>query len=387
MTKHDSYCNAAFAHSYADNNKYAPCCWWKIDGTHPVAKNVEEMFNSDYMKKVRKGMLDGDPLPVNCITCKEHEENGGKSHRLIHNEHSGFQPEPNIKTMEINLGNLCNLACIMCGSYNSSKWFTDEQALYGLRKGELLSRFNEKMINNHTDGLEKAFDIETLSWDILKNLEGLKLAGGEILMMPQHIQLLKKLIRTDIAKNIELMYVVNVMHDPTEFKDYWKYFKRVHICMSIDGIGNVAEYVRYHSKWETIEENIRKYFDLFKENDNYILSSNTTVSMVNVAHLVDVYNYWNFLYIQHLQRLPHTEEQGMYRVLNGPEKLHIRHIPEVLRQPIIKELDTVQHLQHIAQRLRAENYTKKWKQSLDWIERLDKIRGNNFYDINPQFDS
>ena len=57
-----------------------------------------------------------------------------------------------------------------------------------------------------------SFDLETLSWDILKNLEGLKLAGGEILMMPQHVDLLKKLIKEDVAKNIELMYIVNVMH-------------------------------------------------------------------------------------------------------------------------------------------------------------------------------
>lgn len=381
--KHDSYCNAAFAHSYADNNKYSPCCWWKIIN-HAPAKNVQEMFHGKYMQKVRKGMMDGDPLPENCTTCIEHEKVGGKSHRLLHNESRGFQEKPAIKTMEINLGNLCNLACIMCGSYNSSKWFEDEQALYNLHKGELLSGFNERIIS-HESGLEKSFDLETLSWDILKNLEGLKLAGGEILMMPQHVDLLKKLIKEDVAKNIELMYIVNVMHDPNKFKEYWENFKRVHIVISLDGVGDVAEYVRYHSKWKTIEQNLSKYFQLFKENDNYLLSANTTVSLVNVAHLVEIYNYWNFLYIQHLRRLPHAEEQGMYRILTGPDKLHIKHIPNKLRESIIAELDTIQHLQHVSQRLRAENDTKKWSKSLEWIERLDKIRGNNFYDINPQF--
>ena len=53
MTKHDSYCNAAFAHSYIDNNKFTPCCWWQIQD-HKPATNIKQMFNSDYMKKVRK---------------------------------------------------------------------------------------------------------------------------------------------------------------------------------------------------------------------------------------------------------------------------------------------------------------------------------------------
>jgi hypothetical protein len=383
--KHDSYCNAAFAHSYADNNKFTPCCWWQIQN-HKPATGVKQMFNSSYMQQVREGMLNDEPLPVNCQTCKEHEDAGGKSHRMLHNEKFGFQAEAEIKSLEINLGNLCNLACVMCGSYNSSKWYEDEQKLYGLAKGELFSSFGKRIVSN-ISGVEKSFKLNQLSWDILKNLEGLKLAGGEILMMPQHIELVKKLIDYDIAKNIDIVYIVNVMHNPNQFKKYWKKFKRVHIIVSLDGTGPVAEYVRYHSKWKIIEQNLRRYFTLCKENDNYILSSNTTVSLLNVAHLVDVYNYWNFLYIQHLQRLPHAEEQGMYRVITGPDNLHIKHIPDYLRKPIIDELDTVQHLQHIAQRLRANNDTKKWKNSLNWIEKLDKIRGNNFYDINPQFKS
>ena len=385
MTKHDSYCNAAFAHSYIDNNKFTPCCWWQIQD-HKPATNIKQMFNSDYMKTVRKGMMDGDPLPANCQTCKDHEDSGGKSHRMLHNEKFGFQAVAEIKSLEINLGNLCNLACVMCGSYNSSKWYEDEQALYNLKKGELISKFNERVLHN-TGGIEKQIDLNTLSWDLLKNVKGIKLAGGEILMMPQHIKLIKKLIEYDIAKNIDIMYIVNVMHNPNKFKKYWAKFKRVHIVVSLDGVGNVAEYVRYHSKWKTIEQNLRRYFNLFKENDNYVLSSNTTVSLLNVAHLVDVYNYWNFLYVKHLGRLPHAEEQGMYRVITGPENLHIKHIPDHLRKPIINELESVQHLQHIAHRLLAETATNKWKSSLNWIEKLDKIRGNNFYDINPQFKS
>jgi hypothetical protein len=79
------------------------------------------------------------------------------------------------------------------------------------------------------------------------------------------------------------------------------------------------------------------------------------------------------------------EEQGMFRILSKPDNLHIKHIPNEFRKELIDKLETIQHLGHIGQRLRAENATKKWNKFTDWIERLDKIRGNNFYDINPQF--
>jgi len=383
MDKKTSYCNAAFSHTYIDNNKVTPCCWWRM-ADHPPAKNVKEMFDSPYMQKVRQGMLNGEPLPKNCVTCSEHEAQGGKSHRQIHNDARGFQAEPRLETMEINLGNLCNLACVTCGSYNSSKWYDDEQQLYGLAKGELFSSFGDRIVEN-ASGVEKSFKIEQLSWDILKNLKTIKLAGGEILMMPQHLSLIKKFIKHYIAKNIRLVYIVNLMHDPYKFKNYWKHFERVHIIMSIDGIGDVAEYVRYHSDWKTIEKNIQKYFELFKENNNYLLSTNTVVSVLNIAHLVNIHEYWNFLYIKNLMRAPMPAERGMFRILSKPDNLHIKHIPDEFRKELINNLETVQHLEHIAQRLRAENPTKKWNKFTDWIERLDTIRGNNFYDINPQF--
>ncbi len=78
-------------------------------------------------------------------------------------------------------------------------------------------------------------------------------------------------------------------------------------------------------------------------------------------------------------------ERGMFRILSKPDNLHIKHIPDEFRKDLLNNLETVQHLEHIAQRLRAENPTKKWNKFTDWIERLDTIRGNNFYDINPQF--
>ena len=77
----------------------------------------------------------------------------------------------------------------------------------------------------------------------------------------------------------------------------------------------------------------------------------------------------------------------MFRLLSSPDQLHIKHIPEEYKKDIITKLSKVQHLQHIAQLLLAEKATGKWNKSINWIQKLDKIRGNNFYDINPQFQS
>ena len=400
------YCNAPFEHIYVEERELRPCCWWKptddistTDFTTGTVgdgvKNMRVMFEHPKINAIRKRMTTGQELTDNCIQCKTHEALGGRSHRFSHNksartiynysETHGIYPKPEIKTMELNLGNLCNLACVMCGSHNSTKWYEDDVKLYGMKKGQLRTSFGDKFVKS--DAVEHALNIDDLDWDLLKNVTGIKLAGGENLMMPQHTKLLETLIEKDLAKNIGLLYVVNATHDPLEHHPNWKKFRKIHIIISIDGIGDVAEYIRYHTVWKEVDENIQKYFNLVKEHENYIISTNTTVSLLNVTHLVDIYDYWNFQYIKHLQRTPVESEQNMYRLLSSPDHLHIKHIPDEFRKDIINKLDTVEKLQHISQELRADNETNKWSKSIKWIEKLDNIRGNNFYDVNPQFKS
>ena len=40
---------------------------------------------------------------------------------------------------------------------------------------------------------------------------------------------------------------------------YWEQFEQVHFIVSIDGVGDVADYVRHPSDWEEIEANIRRF--------------------------------------------------------------------------------------------------------------------------------
>ena len=291
--KHDSYCTAPFEHIYVEKNDIRPCCWWKPSKEIPAVNsgvdpiNISSVVNNPKLHEIRKGMISGEKLPPNCIQCQTHEDLGGKSHRHQHNlrarnvysyteEHS-IQPAPRIKTMEINLGNLCNLACVMCGSHNSTKWWEDEVPLYGIKKGQLRTSFGDKFIQSDT--IENVLDIDRLDWNLLENIEGIKLAGGENLMMPQHKRLIEILIEKGLSPNINLQYVVNGTHDPYEFIDYWKKFKLIHIIISLDGIGDPAEYIRYHTVWNKVDENVQKYFQIYKENNNFLITTNTTVSL------------------------------------------------------------------------------------------------------------
>lgn len=102
------------------------------------ANTVEEVWNSDYMREVRRKVLADEPLSE-CQVCYDNEEATGTSYRT----NAGLQPligtpvdmealhrdaiandyrvETKPQFVKLELGNLCNLKCRMCWAGNSSE--------------------------------------------------------------------------------------------------------------------------------------------------------------------------------------------------------------------------------------------------------------------------
>ena len=88
--------------------------------------SLEEVWNSDYMKKARLAMKEGKVLDA-CSKCVQQEERGYGSMR------TEFNKEKNLAkltedgkidlphSMELHFGNVCNLKCKMCGQDYSNQ--------------------------------------------------------------------------------------------------------------------------------------------------------------------------------------------------------------------------------------------------------------------------
>ena len=110
----------------------------KIDGTeyNLGSDSVENIWNSEHMNEVRHKMLLGETVNE-CKDCYRHERLTGSSSRTqsnkqyindiaIHNAANNFLVRKtvsinNLKSLELRLGNTCNLSCNSCWGYSSSK--------------------------------------------------------------------------------------------------------------------------------------------------------------------------------------------------------------------------------------------------------------------------
>jgi glutamate-1-semialdehyde 2,1-aminomutase len=96
---------------------------------------VEEIWNSDYMRDLRRAMVSGEYVP-DCEVCYRAEAGYGHSYRTSKTPGMLDRPVEDIKSesvdsdfiqssppshIKLEVGNLCNLKCRMCGSSTSSQ--------------------------------------------------------------------------------------------------------------------------------------------------------------------------------------------------------------------------------------------------------------------------
>jgi MoaA/NifB/PqqE/SkfB family radical SAM enzyme len=141
----DTFCVLAFNHlQIAPNGTVKMCCIAGediSDGGRAMSlysDTYEDIWNSKYMRDARRGMAAGEEISA-CARCYREEASVGQSRRITQNAvwlaASGKQPEEFLETaatdewkvasrpevLQLNMGNLCNLACRMCSSQYSSR--------------------------------------------------------------------------------------------------------------------------------------------------------------------------------------------------------------------------------------------------------------------------
>jgi MoaA/NifB/PqqE/SkfB family radical SAM enzyme len=141
-----TFCVLAWNHlQIAPNGSVKMCCNANEDlhdKGRPLSVYVdryEDIWNSDYMRNARRGMAQGERIAP-CSRCFHEEDTVGVSRRTLHNPlwayegHAGFIESAKANDwrvsdrpgfLQLNMGNLCNLACRMCGGLYSSRIASD----------------------------------------------------------------------------------------------------------------------------------------------------------------------------------------------------------------------------------------------------------------------
>lgn len=269
-----------------------PCC--RNNGkTSLQSRPLSEVFLDNKLQEIRN-KLQNEIQIKECDKCWfEEKESNRKSMRQYNNEEKDFsfleslQGADLIHSLEIAFSNHCNYRCRHCSSLSSSKWYKEDI---------LLGRpVYEKTL------LEP--DVDTFNIEELKNLNYIKLLGGEPLINKNHDRFLKKLDEMGILQNISLEYVTNGSVWPSnEIIDLWKKAKNLRFVISLDDVEEQFNYFRTDGNFETVKKNLNNFTELYLENrKKVLLGLHCVVNVLNLRRMSYIVKYidYNFPHWQY----------------------------------------------------------------------------------------
>ena len=194
------------------------------DGTPYNARrdSLEDARNADLMKTVRKNMLKG-VWSQECGRCQQEEEAGLNSRRqyeqqnwptfTIDKARAATDDDGNVSDIpvtyyDLRFGNLCNLACRMCGPTDSHTWY--EQWVDYHKTNDYIDTHGTVTLQRNEKGRLFTNDYDwhgsNVFWDSIEqnipNIKHVYMAGGEPMMIERHYEFLQKCIDSGYAKKI-----------------------------------------------------------------------------------------------------------------------------------------------------------------------------------------
>jgi len=397
--------------SIQHNGDYRMCCQcvyppFGKPGMRVQDVDIDSVRNSELHKRVRRQMLAGEE-PAECKLCWDEEALGLKSkrvHMLTHYSIDKIQTAPidgsiNIEEfplqyVDIRFGNLCNLKCRTCGPPDSSLWYEDFVALNTPNKTEFdyygTNKYQLENINNvwtlkHDDFTW--YDDENF-WTsfakLIPYIDRLYLTGGEPWFNKAQWRLLELCVSIGYSKNILLEYNSNMTKIPDYAKGLWDQFKLIQVGCSIDAVGDLANYIRFPSKWEEVEANVRKIAEMNTMTAKFA----PTISVFNVLGFLDLIDWLQFNRVYRLRPIP------SFHILQGPDYQNLTVLPLETKKMIVERYEYWFSLADFREKLRLQltpildfmmsadnsHLLPKLKSN---TQKLDSIRNQNIRDFLP----
>lgn len=244
------------------------------------SQDIESILKDKKATEIKTAMLE-NKFPSNCEGCYFQESKRSNSFdnissRTYYTKQLGkhcsdelFENQNNfdLKHVDLRWSNLCNQACVYCGSLYSSKWAQ-----------ELNQPIHNRNRNNE--------QLKQYIFKNIKNLKNIYMAGGEPLLMKENQELLEELIRVNPSCSIRVN--TNLSKTDTRVFDLLQNFTDVHWTVSVETIEEEYEYVRYGGKWQDFFDNL----NTIKKNKNHKISFNMLYFVLNHRSIFDTIDYF-----------------------------------------------------------------------------------------------
>ena len=310
--------------------KITPCCKFQkryyTETFNIQTDSIDSYVDSNLLQSVKQDFAN-DQWPKGCERCRIEEENNIPSKRQLDwdrwKEH--YQQIDSTQTQfitaSIAFGNTCNLKCITCSSYASSRWQQEYREVYNIDHPHV-KFYRQDFVQRFTK--------------LAPGLLHLDVPGGEPFLsgIKEQQSLLQYYIESGRSNQMTLHYTTNATIFPDEsWWEFWQHFKEVDIQLSIDSTNEKYEYIRYPAEWSGIVSNVHRYCDAEQQKNNIRLSVSHTVSAYNILYL-DEFITWCYNV-----GLPRPWLGRVHR----PEHMRPTVWPELVRKMIADKLNSSQH--------------------------------------------
>ncbi len=359
-----TFCILPFIHiNAAVSGHLRPCC--NTRAHFPFKDNeisLNDAFHSKEMYELRR-QLSNNEKPDMCKVCWDNELIGMKSQRILSNKKFKDKDELKLSYLDMKFDNKCNLQCRMCSPYSSNLiWKTVEQ-------------FDE--LPNHLSYLDmdkKTYDANNNSdkrkqyvIDALPNLTYLKVTGGEPFISEDFLNVLDIAVTSGYSKNITLSITTNGTKFNKKIIEMFSHFKDIHINISIDGVDEVYNYIRYPYDYKLWKERVNNFIAMM--NMKYTLQFSTVVT---------AYNYLNLSKINDELISINSKCHISFNYDLKPEysEMHAKYLPyDILSK------GTLESQKRFAEA--HKDTTTKRDELLKTTIAFDKIRNQSFEDLDP----
>lgn len=293
-----TFCIIPWAHARIwPNGDFSPCC--KIDLKFPK-KNIskiesfDQWWNGDDLRGLRKDLNSGVKNP-HCDACWKDEHAGRPSLRQEYNQqfskHTNLQSIRNHSdgynhslpiALDLNLSNICNFKCVMCTPHSSSRIAAEQKQHRD--KFKILSLTNNDLESYDVDWPEQEL-FQNLMAEISPGIRSMELKGGEPLLVKNIIEIIKS-IPNKKESVIALTTNGSVPIDDDFLRELEK-FKTIWFFVSVDGIGELGEYIRYGSCWEQVDATIKRVSQL----KNCIFRLSVVLQFSSPATFPEIFEY------------------------------------------------------------------------------------------------
>ena len=280
--KPDTLCMAPWVHTYlSPQTERRMCCASRepaqnftqyIDTAKGTGKYIpitlEEHWNSDHMKSVRKRMMAGETLPE-CEVCNDKLLNTSvyrsyfnqlfenKYNSVVENTQEDGSTTLRPVSWDYRFSNLCNFKCRTCGDMLSSAWETEQKQYNMINWADPKNNWMKPEVKQRIEEFQST-QIEEEFAQAVENhqIEEVYWVGGEPLMYEQHWRYMKRIVELGDGGNLYARYNTNLSRidyrGTSLYVDILSNLRDWQICASLDGTGRIGEYIRTgldYDKW------------------------------------------------------------------------------------------------------------------------------------------